>query len=928
VIASQLDRHVARLLDKERWQDAAQLLELHPELQTRDGGDRIGRLSARLKKKLLAPSRYVSASEADFDRFLYNTGPDVYGPMFAELFERCGQIGCEAAFAESGRGWARHPLIDLREKFEYKYLSDEYIEELEGHALAAAAEAWRKLADDPRFPSAPVSLRIRIWRELGQMLCRQLSEIGSEKIAQRAVDCLQQAVDHSEAGSPESGVDLGNLASALTALFEITGRVEILDHAVDTAREALAEAPEECEAEIATTLGALLSRRFKMNGARAVLDEGIRLLEHARELDSLSDPNNLAIALADRFQVKGDPRDLIRSTELFEESWEWTKGAVAANNLAGNYRAQYARSADEQHLRSALKYAQKAVDLSADDDPDLPSRLTNLITVLTQHGNSRQLARAIGRSREVSRRMSHPATLQTIRNWGEWAASRRAWKDAADAYQLGADRIRALLAEQALEEHKRVWLRASQGIAREGAYALAKCGRLKQAAGMMEQGRAVLARERLRGGLSDVDVLARTGDPKLVEKYRAAASRLRELRAAERRPDTPAAITQRLARDLRIAEKKLETVLDDIGGAGITKPLSATLVYLCAAAQGGVALVLDTASNVDCVWLPALTTPTLQLRLERYLASYAGRTGHWDRWRRAIDDITRWLWDAAVHPIIKSLRGHGSMILAGAGPLGLLPLHASWTPDRTRTCRRLYALDEIAIITAASRATAQMAEHLARGATPQAISVFADPRITGAKLEARAAAAGFTESRVLSRAPRVDVLSALAAGNVWHFACHGYAAAEPLDSALLPRQGEPVTVRDILSLPPAAVSRRLAVLSACETAVIDGELPDEAISMSDSLLEIGVAGVIGSLWAVPDDAATPLLMARFYELWRGGKLEPAAALRQAQRWLRDATNGEKQGTFPALAKIGLRGGPRARCHASPYYWAAFTYRGA
>lgn len=36
-----------------------------------------------------------------------------------------------------------------------------------------------------------------------------------------------------------------------------------------------------------------------------------------------------------------------------------------------------------------------------------------------------------------------------------------------------------------------------------------------------------------------------------------------------------------------------------------------------------------------------------------------------------------------------------------------------------------------------------------------------------------------------------------------------------------------------------------------------------------------------------------MLMERFYRLWRVEKLEPADALRQAQRWLRDTTNGEK-----------------------------------
>ena len=58
-----------------------------------------------------------------------------------------------------------------------------------------------------------------------------------------------------------------------------------------------------------------------------------------------------------------------------------------------------------------------------------------------------------------------------------------------------------------------------------------------------------------------------------------------------------------------------------------------------------------------------------------------------------------------------------------------------------------------------------------------------------------------------------------------------------------------------------------------------------------AFLELGAGGVIGSLWQV-DDAATALLMARFYELHIGGGLAPADALKKAKVWLRTATRRE------------------------------------
>jgi CHAT domain-containing protein len=54
---------------------------------------------------------------------------------------------------------------------------------------------------------------------------------------------------------------------------------------------------------------------------------------------------------------------------------------------------------------------------------------------------------------------------------------------------------------------------------------------------------------------------------------------------------------------------------------------------------------------------------------------------------------------------------------------------------------------------------------------------------------------------------------------------------------------------------------------------------------------LGAAGVIGTLWPV-NDAATALLIAKFYELHIGQKQAPSTALNRAQEWLRTATNAD------------------------------------
>lgn len=94
------------------------------------------------------------------------------------------------------------------------------------------------------------------------------------------------------------------------------------------------------------------------------------------------------------------------------------------------------------------------------------------------------------------------------------------------------------------------------------------------------------------------------------------------------------------------------------------------------------------------------------------------------------------------------------------------------------------------------------------------------------------------------------------------------------------------------------------------------------------------------------DESTMVLMCRFYDLWRDEGLPPSEALRNAQRWVRDTTNGEKveyfKGSLQEFAGIGTRMAadtadslyklfsirdPEARDLSHPFHWAAFCYVG-
>ena len=244
---------------------------------------------------------------------------------------------------------------------------------------------------------------------------------------------------------------------------------------------------------------------------------------------------------------------------------------------------------------------------------------------------------------------------------------------------------------------------------------------------------------------------------------------------------------------------------------------------------------------------------------------------------------------------------------------------------------------------APSVASLLFARRQAASAVADSLAAVADPyaprqaRLPAAVKEVAAAARHFPRQTLLRRreATRDRVLAALREHSVWHFACHGFAAYDMADTGLVLADDEMLTIRDITELGSIGAHVRLAVLSACETAVADGGVPDEMVSLPTALIRAGVAGTIGSLWSVAAGASTAVLFARFYELWREAQLDPADALREAQRWTRDSTNKEKRARFPRLVApaagvgtVDLDVWANVRAHRAPYFWAPFVYVGA
>ncbi len=245
------------------------------------------------------------------------------------------------------------------------------------------------------------------------------------------------------------------------------------------------------------------------------------------------------------------------------------------------------------------------------------------------------------------------------------------------------------------------------------------------------------------------------------------------------------------------------------------------------------------------------------------------------------------------------------IVIIPCGVMGLLPLHAALVSTLEGEIEPLLDIVRISYTASAhiwytcrQRAASGTIEppHALIVSDPEPLSATM-PVLKGAKSETRAInkiitrqlhgqSKVFTGKKATYRAVQKPLL--LQAENLTHvhFACHGVAdVTDPATSGLVLAYEARLRIGDLLKPALRFKKLRLAVLSACQTALPGLELPDEVISLPSSWLVCGASSVLASLWPVSDNM-TAALMQKFYELHLLDRLDPVESLWLAQRWLR------------------------------------------
>lgn len=512
-------------------------------------------------------------------------------------------------------------------------------------------------------------------------------------------------------------------------------------------------------------------------------------------------------------------------------------------------------------------------------------------------------------------------TLVAAGAWAAWSTARGRRDQAAEAYDIGLSAAELLFRTQGSRAHKVTWISRTQHLPEAAALAMITAGRAWDAALALERGRALLLSEALALFAIDLSAL-RSDHPGLADEYTAAAAalhaRLYPPAAAMSPPEPVAAAWTRLnaaIAEIRRTDGNADFLrppsTDDIVAAAVQQPL----IYVLPGDDVGAALVIRPgAIEPQHIPLPGLGKAVLDEKAGAFLAAYQGIDWDPPGWRSTLGALCDWMWTAVMGPLIDHLGGVPAATVVACGRLGILPLHAARTPDPGRPTGYRYALDEMAIAYSPNarthdRATRYADSHLVASALvvhqPEP-TVLAPLRHAGPEVDGLATRLPRVHLLTGTDATRDAVIGVLAAHDVVHFCCHGRSdARQPLSGGLFLAGDELLTVRDLLGSRLPGV--RLAVLSACETAVLDRKLPNETVSIATGLRQAGAAGVVATQWPILDEAA-PAIMTEFYRRWLDDGVAPVLALRAAQQTIRDQAGADDRLAHPdAWAAFALTG---------------------
>ncbi|GAB3978246.1 hypothetical protein GCM10029978_070400 [Actinoallomurus acanthiterrae] len=750
----------------------------------------------------------------------------------------------------------------------------------------------------------------------GLRLRARYLRLGDVAALEAAITLHRAAVEHATS-ELQTAYLTAQLCGTLRLQAGSADRAAALAEAEGLLRERMAAIEDpDAHSMLTSNLAGTLFERYEATGDGAALDECIRLDEAAIRHTERADPelmSGLGTALNARYTLLGRRQDLDRAAALLRQAVDLEvrgpERAVLRNSLGVTLRLQAQADDRPELLAAAATLMRQAVEELPPGAPYRAQYIANLagVTLELDQDEETRVA-AVSAIRETLDAAPSPAGRASLRlSLGRLL---RATDEQAAATELAAAtaatdptvRMKAYRALGELLIDREFWTAAADALVRcvgtFGEIFDRQATRPYQEAWLKESsGVPALA----------AHALAKAGDlDRAVEILESGRTRLLNQALVAR----PAMVRRR--------------------------PPEHPVVHLLAAADDGLAIITRPDGTRQALWIPELGTD-LPARFGTYAEALVRQEG--SEWPRALDQITSWLGESVLAPLLEAAGTPPDLTIIPVGFLAFLPLHAAWTADPAAPGGRRYALDSTAI-----RYVPNAALQAGEATAPSAVLTVADPEpvsadpLPYARLESAGVAAHFSDARTLigPSATKDTVGALLPRYPVIHLACHATTDVRfTLDNGPLLAGDDVLSLRDILDLPLAA---DLVIASACQTAFPDAGLPDELVSLPTGLLQAGAKAVIASSWKVPD-ASTMVLLLATCQIWLSGAdaTRVPEALRSAQRWLRTATTSDILARFTgppwpseisqALRRLLAFEEPTATPFAHPVHWAAFAYYG-
>ncbi|KAF5626832.1 tetratricopeptide-like helical [Fusarium tjaetaba] len=746
-------------------------------------------------------------------------------------------------------------------------------------ALADLVDTVRTLRH-ARITSSEHFLFPIVLNNLGEALRTQFSRTGDVDCLIESTEALEQAVLMSSPGDPAQAMYRSNLSLILFDLFKLTQERETLDSAIESSDKAIQETvlgntqlPERLN-----TSGSLYAARFELTKLNSDMDEAISQTQAAVDATPADNPqcakyyNNLggyfmkrslARELEDTGSSERSEEDMKASLQAYKHLL-YMAGATPLERVGAGYSAS-SIAYNDKDLKGAQSMIQKTIEM-------LPK-----ISPLALERSDQEHA------------------LSGISGLSSYATS--------IVLEAGADASRALQ--------------------------------------LQEAGRGVIAGLAIsaRNDISDLEAQA----PELAAEYKNCRHLLSSQVPVAPLTRGTANSTETHRVDRYELNKKLDALEDKIrqevpGFQNFQQPLS-TDALKALASKGPVVsfnvshirsdAFIITQTDITSISLPDLKEEDLnsnaRLFLERPMIT-RGSLNTKNTRNASLLRILKWLWDVAVHPVLKALdigqRPKGKKLpriwWTSSGLMALMPIHAAGDhtsdsspnmfdfaiPSYTTTLKTLaYAREtkwkplqgvncEYAFIVSPNKAREDNELSVEQSA-----------------YELNDMVQQHCKTRVLIAPDKAKTLSSLASCNVVFFGCHGQSmSTQPCKSYLQlgTNTDSHLTIQEIQG--SRHQNAQLAYLSACSTANVSARhLVDEVVHIAGAFSLLGFQQVVGTFWEAKNSKAR-VVAKRFYEELMLGDGEDEDCIARAY--------------YTAVMEL------RASKIQDPLVWATFAHFGA